>query len=113
MTQLHIIDREVALCEERATTAQGHWDQKPYFAAVDDLQKLVGRTRLIDTKVSDELLDFLDQARDYVEEWMVQPYHPTRKWEHQRLSDRVALIATRLAAQLGMHPDNPKPAIKS
>lgn len=110
MTQLHIIDREVALCEEQAIIHES-WEPKPYFAAVENLQKLIGRTRLIDATVADELLDFLEQARDGVEEWMVSRYQSTRDWEHPKLSDRITAIAARLAAQLGMTPNEPKPAI--
>lgn len=101
MTQLHIIDREVALCEERAIIHES-WDAKQYFAAVESLQTLIGRTRLIDATVADELLNFLDQAHEYVEEWMVQPRKPPRDWTPEKLSDRVALIAAHLATQLGM-----------
>lgn len=103
MTQLHIIDREVELCEDRSII-QEHWDSKSYAAAVDDLQRLIGRTRLVDASVAEDLVDFLDQARDYVEFWMIPGNDSNRTWEHKLLSDRVAVIGTRLAAQLGM-PD--------
>lgn len=100
MATPHVIDSEVHLCEERAITQQS-WNAKPYFAAVEDLRRLSGRARLVDASLADDLLDFLDQARDHVEEWNVPNCTQSRKWD-VRLADRVAAIGTRLAVQLGM-----------
>ena len=100
MATLHVIDREASLCETRATTNR-RWDAKTYLDGVDGLQKLAGRTRLVDASLSDELLDFLDQARDCVEEWMLPGETSSRSWE-MPLSARVADIGARLAVQLGM-----------
>lgn len=105
MAQLHIIDREVLLCQER-TICQENWDGKHYLAAVNALESLIGRTRLVDPSVADELVDFLAQANDYVEEWMTPGYSDGRDWPHKHLPDRIGMIGKRLAAQLGMKSED-------